>query len=61
MSCPECEIDYVAVAKVAYGPMPEDGVLLTGLQMQRFARRVIEDALKPFALVSGESEWDATP
>ncbi|KKM07434.1 hypothetical protein LCGC14_1733910, partial [marine sediment metagenome] len=39
MSCECCEIDYREVAKLAYGPVPEDGVLLMGRQMQLFARR----------------------
>ena len=46
MSCECGDIDYWRVAILAYGPVPPDGVLLSGAQIQRFARRVIEDALK---------------
>ena len=42
--------------KIAYGPEPEDGLLLTGKQMQRFARAVIESILKPL-----EVKWEDTP
>lgn len=50
MSCPDCEelsVDGARhIVRLAYGPVPEDGQLMTGQEIQRFARRVIEDALK---------------
>jgi len=46
MSCPDCEIDWAAVARLAYGSIPKDGPLMTGKQIQRLALRTIEDALK---------------
>jgi hypothetical protein len=58
VSCPDCEIDYRETMRLAYGPMPPDGVLLTGKQIQRFARRVIDDALKIPTLIG---ERDGTP
>ena len=66
MSCPDCEgIDYAAVARLAYGPVPKDGPLMTGAQIQRFALKVIEDALKTPTLLAdaekGIQTWDATP
>jgi len=45
------------VVRVAYGPVPEDGVLLTGEQMQRFARKTIEHLLKEPEVL----KWDDTP
>ena len=56
MSCTCCEWteeDARETALIAYGPVPADGALLTGPQMQRFARRVIEDALKRPSMLSG--------
>ncbi len=63
MSCPGCEWteeDARETARIAYGPVPAYGVLLTGAQMQRFARRVIEDALKIPTILRSQ-KWDATP
>ena len=45
------------MVKVAYGPVPEDGVLLTGEQMQRFARKAIENLLRPLEVL----KWQDTP
>jgi hypothetical protein len=43
--------------RIAYGPEPEDGLLLTGAQMQRFARATIEALLKPLEVL----KWRDTP
>ncbi len=43
--------------RIACGPMPEDGLLLTGEQMQRFARKAIERMLKPLEVL----KWQDTP
>ena len=65
MSCPDCEIDYAKVAKLAYGPVPKDGPLMTGEQIQRFALKVIEVTLKTPTLRAdaekGIQTWDAMP
>lgn len=42
--------------RLAYGPEPEDGLLLTGRQIQMFARATIEHILKPLEVL----KWDAT-
>jgi len=43
--------------RVAYGPKPEDGLLLTGEQMQLFARKAIENLLLPPEVL----KWQDTP
>ena len=43
--------------RIAYGPEPEDGLLLTGKQMQMFARRFIDDLLKGLEV----TKWRDTP
>lgn len=56
MSCPDCDWtreDARETVKLAYGPMPEDGLLLTGKQIRMFARKVIEDQLKTPSLLEG--------
>ncbi len=46
--------DIEGIVRVAYGPIPADGVLMTGEQMQRFARKTVEMVLK-------KPGWLATP
>ena len=56
MSCPCCEWteeDARETVKLAYGAVPENGELLRGEEIQRFARRVIEDAIKLPSILSG--------
>lgn len=64
MSCPDCEElseeGARHIVRLAYGPMPEDGELMTGEQIRTLARRVIEDALKIPTILRSQ-KWDATP
>lgn len=59
MSCLCCDWtaeDARETAKLAYGPLPDDSALLTGKQIQFFARKVIEDQIKFPRLLEGLEE-----
>ena len=49
------EEDWQRTAQLAYGPLPKDGVLLTGAEIQFFARKTIERIVAPLTLL-GEPE-----
>ena len=54
------EIDWAEVAKIAYGPEPEDGVLLTGKQARQFAKAAIANTLKAYRLWKEEKNAEAS-
>ncbi len=67
MSCGECEgciacgrpseEETAEIVKAAFETEPEDGSLLTGREAQMFARRYVNDLLKPL----GVDLWPDTP
>ncbi len=69
MSCTDCEgciccgglskEEAAEIVKIAYGPEPDDSVLLTGAQAQRFARRTIEGFLKRPSLLDETVQMDS--
>ena len=50
------EEDLRRIALLAYGSMPDDGVLLSGSEIQLFARKAIEALLRGPAFASEETE-----